>query len=487
VLFRHTIAYLPAQLLSPLTQLATALVLTHALGAADYGLTMLLFASQELVFLVCLSWWTHFFLRYGGRFAGEDAASLAGTESAVLLVSSVAQVLATLLLIAATEPRVPWSLYLGACLFTVTRSHLGLLGERARRESAIGAYTAVQLVAPVGGLLLTLALMHGGYAAPQHVLLVFALMQAAVGGAVAQRLGLLVRPRAWQRGVLRRAWAFGAPVALSMVLSWLGGNGIRFVVQYGAGAVALGLLSVGWGLATRLAGVASMVVTAAAYPLAVKAMEAGDAAGARRQIADNSVLLLALLALATVLGLALAEPCVRLLVASDYRATTLAILPWALAGAAVRNFRTHGWDPLYLLHEAPRAMLALDGAEAAVTLVAATLGLWWAGIEGAVVGSTLAAVAIAAGDLAYLRRHFGLRAPWRPYARVLGAAAAVAAVLQAGRSWAGGLPAGAAGLGAVALAASLVYALALAALCPRQARAVLGALAQRARRGGPGA
>ena len=38
MLIRHTLGYLPAQLLSPLAQLATALVLTHALGAADYGL-----------------------------------------------------------------------------------------------------------------------------------------------------------------------------------------------------------------------------------------------------------------------------------------------------------------------------------------------------------------------------------------------------------------------------------------------------------------
>jgi hypothetical protein len=67
MLIRHTLAYLPAQLLSPLLQLTAALYLTYVLGAADYGLAMLIFASQELVFLVCLSWWTTSYLRYGGR------------------------------------------------------------------------------------------------------------------------------------------------------------------------------------------------------------------------------------------------------------------------------------------------------------------------------------------------------------------------------------------------------------------------------------
>jgi O-antigen/teichoic acid export membrane protein len=485
VLIRHTLAYLPAQVLSPLTQLAVVLLLTHALGAADYGLTMLIFASQELVFLVCLSWWTTFYLRYGGRFeatggsghnSNSNPASLAGTESAILLVSSAAQVLVTLGVILVTEPGVSWAFYVGACVFTVTRSHLGLLSERARREAAIAAYSAVQIGAPLGGLLLTLALMQawqGGataHAAPAQVLLVFALAQALVGGAVAHRLGLLVRPRALQRGVLRQALAFGGPVVLSNLLCWLGGNGIRFVVHHGAGAVALGLLSVGWGLATRLAGMAAMAVTAAAYPLAVKAMEAGDAAGARRQVADNAALLLALLAPAAVGGALLGPTFVALVVAPDYQATTVAILPWALLGAAVRNLRMHGWDPLYLLCEAPRAMVVLDAIEALVTLAAAALGLWWGGVEGAVIGSSLAALAIAAGDLAYLQRRFGLQARWWVCLRVLVAAGLMAALLQAGAVLAGSVPPGWLGLGAAAAAAALVYTLALAVLFPAEAR-----------------
>jgi hypothetical protein len=93
MLIRHTLAYLPAQLLSPLLQLTAALYLTYVLGAADYGLAMLIFASQELVFLVCLSWWTTFYLRYGGRWTGHGsdggggpqegaAANMAATEAA---------------------------------------------------------------------------------------------------------------------------------------------------------------------------------------------------------------------------------------------------------------------------------------------------------------------------------------------------------------------------------------------------------------------
>ncbi len=479
MLIRQTLAYLPAQLLSPLLQLAVALVLTHALGAADYGLTLLVFASQELVFLVCLSWWTTFYLRYGVSGGGHPQ-TLAGTEAAVLLGSCAAQVVLTLGVIAITEPGVSWQFYAGACLFTVTRSQLGFLSERARRETAIGLYSLLQIGAPAAALALTAAWMALGRVTPEQVLWVFALMQALVAGAVTWRLGLLVRPRGIDLAVLRAAAAFGRPVVLANALSWLGGNGIRFVVQQGAGAAALGLLSVGWGLATRLAGVAAMLVTAAAYPLAVKAMQAGDAAGAKRQLADNSALLLALLAPATAAMAALGQPFTEWLVAAPYQAMTVAILPWALLGAAIRNLRMHGWDPLYLLCEAPRAMLVLDAIEAALTVAAAALGLWLGGGVGAVAGTAVAAAAVAVGDYVYLRRRLGLQAPLAVYARLLLAAGLVYGLTLLAGHFGWPVAPSAAGLCSAAAAGAVVYGLALVLLFPHQAVAVR-AWAQRQR------
>ncbi len=473
MLVRQTLAYLPAQLLGPLTQLAAALLLTHALGAADYGLLMLIFASQEVVFMVCLSWWTSFALRYGGRLAlGERGAGLASTEAAVLLLSSLAQVGLTVAIIVVTDPDLPLLFHAIACAFVVTRCLLGFLAERARREAAIGAYTAVQVAGPLGGLGLVLVLMSQQAATPERVLGAFALMQGLVGLAVALRFGLLVRPRRLDFAVLRAARYFGAPVVLAHALSWLGGNVIRFVVHHGAGAAALGLMSVGWGLATRLSGVAAMLVAAAAYPLAVRTMEAGDADGARRQMADNSTLLLALLAPAGLGFWALAPGLVPWLVAAEYQAMTLEILPWALLGAGVRNLRLHGWDPMYLLFEAPRDMVWLDVIEAVAMFLAALLGLWWGGVAGAVAASAWAVIGLAGLDALWLRHRFGLRLPQGMYARVLLAAGAMAALLLGAQAlgWQA-RPDG----GALALAAALgaaCYGLALALLFPRQRRAV---------------
>jgi O-antigen/teichoic acid export membrane protein len=378
----------------------------------------------------------------------------------------------TIAIILVTDPGLPLAFYASACAFTVTRSLLNFLSERARREAAIGAYSAVQVAGPLGGLGLVLVLMALDAATPARVLGAFALMQGVVGVAVAARFGLLVRPRRLDHAVLREARRFGAPVVLAHSLSWLGGNVIRFVVHHGAGAAALGLMSVGWGLATRLSGVAAMVVAAAAYPLAVRTMEAGDPDGARRQMADNSALLLALLAPAGLGFWALAPGFVPALVAAEYQAMTLQILPWALLGACVRNLRLHGWDQMYLLFEAPRDMVWLDVIESVVMFLAAVIGLWWDGVAGAVAVSAWAICALAVLDALWLRRRFGLVLPLGVYARVLLAAAAMAGLLLGAQALGWQARPQAAPLALAAAAGAGVYALALALLFPRQRRAV---------------
>lgn len=430
MLIRHTLAYLPAQLIGPLVQFATAIVLTHYLGAADYGLTMLIFASQELVFLTCVSWWTIYMMRYAGTITDEASRQrYAQTETSVLIGTAMLQVLATIGVILVAEPTVSPAFYASACLFTITRSYTNFLSERARKISAIVDYSLLQIIAPLGGLLLTLLVLVTLGASPTWVLLVFGIMQGLVGLGVAFRLGLIHRPGTLDRSLVRAALAFGLPVVISSALGWLASNGIRFVVQGTLGAVALGLVSVGWGFATRLSAVAAMVVTAAAYPLAVRAMEAGDPEGAKRQLSNNSALLLGIIAPATFGVIAINEPLTQLLIAQEYQAITIAILPWALVGASIRNLRMHGWDQMYLLFEAPRPMLVLEATEATITLLGVAIGIHMHGIIGAVIGATLAAGLVALGDFLFLRARFGLHAPIWQFLRILMASWAMYFVL----------------------------------------------------------
>lgn len=420
MLIRQTIAYLPAQLLGPLTQFATAIVLTHYLGAADYGFTMLIFASQELVFLVCMSWWTFYMLRYAGTFSGEEERiRYAHTEQHVLVITTLLQGIVTAGIVLAAKPDAPLAFHLSACAFTMTRSYLNFLAEYARKNAAIGAYSLVQIVPPVGGLALTVLALETLPAEPSTVLLIYAGMQLAAGLIAGRMVGLRPLGGSMDRPILRAALQFGLPITLAGGFGWIAAHGIRFVVQLGDGAVALGLLSVGWTLATRLSNVAAMLVTAAAYPLAVRAMEAGDEDGARRQISSNSALLLGIIAPATLGVAAINAPLVQLLIAPEYQEITIQILPWALFGAAIRNLRMHGWDQMFLLFEAPKAMLVLEFSEAVATVLATVIGLATGGLAGAVIGAALAAVVIAFFDMLYLRWRFRMPVPLWQLTRVM--------------------------------------------------------------------
>lgn len=480
MLIRQTLAYLPAQLLGPLIQFATAIVLTHYLGAAEYGLTMLIFASQELVFLVCVSWWTIYMMRYAGTITDEArSARYAATESSVMIGTAGLQVLATVGVILATEPGVSSAFYFGACVFTITRSYLNFLAERARNRAAILDYSLLQIVAPLGGLVLTLLVLSILGARPGWVLLMFAITQAIVGIAVAWRLGLLTRPGALDREIVGAALRFGIPVVLSSAFGWLASNGIRFVVQGMLGSVALGLVSVGWGMATRLSVVAAMVVTAAAYPLAVRAMAAGDREGARRQLSDNSALLLAIIAPATFGVIAINEPLTQLLIAPEFQATTIAILPWALVGAAIRNLRMHGWDQMYLLFEAPRPMLVLEITEAAITIAGAFIGIMINGVVGAVIGTTLAAALVAICDFLFLKARFGLNAPLWQFLRILLASAIMYGALAALPSFGAHIRPLWSSITAAIVFGALVYVLAAMILFPEYIRKALAVIRNR--------
>jgi O-antigen/teichoic acid export membrane protein len=432
MLIRQTLAYFPAQILSPIIQFVTAIVLTYKLGTADYGLTMLIFASQELIFQVVLAWWTSYFLRYAGTHEHEEGRrNVAALEASILLVTGAVQILATLLLVAISTSEPSAGFTLAACAYVLTRSFLNFLSEKARRAERILDYTVLQIGTSLASLVLTLVMIAWSGATPTRVLTDFALMHGVITLWVAWRMKVLALPGRFSMATLMAALRFGIPVSVSNLFGWLSSQGIRFVVQYGAGAAALGLLSVAWGIAIRLTVVAAMVVAAAAYPLAVRAAERGDLEGARRQLSNNSALLLGLIAPSTAGLIAINDPFVTLLVGAEFRDATIQLLPWALICAGIRNLRMHGWDQMYLLFEAPRPMVILEALEALVTALAAWLGLVMFGLQGAVIGAALAAFVVAVADYAYLNRRFGLRAPLGFYLKVTAATA-----IMVGAVWA---------------------------------------------------
>ncbi|SEE76650.1 Membrane protein involved in the export of O-antigen and teichoic acid [Rhizobiales bacterium GAS188] len=470
MLLYHTLLYLPAQLLGPAFQLLAAVVWTHWLSPSEYGVLALIIAAQELVFSLCLSWWSQYTTRYYAAHQEEGStARFQPTENSVLLGSVLLQTLVASIALAFSDARLDLALVGATVLFTVTRSIATYLGERARASGRIAAYTLAQTSGPVIGCLIGFAVVLEGHASATAVLAGFAIAQTLTLPVLWRMLGLGA-VLGLDRGILSIAIRYGAPLLGAGVISWASVNGLRVVVDVFNGAADVGLISVGWNLGQRAAVVAAMLVTAAAYPLAVRRAVTHSRGAALAQLAQAGALLLGVLAPIAVGLLIVNRTAVELLIGPEFQSITIAILPIAVLSGAIRNLRMHYADQTFLLCERSDIALMVCAIEAVLVVPLCIIGLLVKGLVGACLGC-LAGHALAAVIIFILAvGRFRLPVPWAHFGRIALATLCMAGLLE-------GLPWAATRLGLIAevAAGGLAYAVVIALLYRRELRALLAA------------
>ncbi len=393
MLLRQTILYMPAQLFGPLAQFVAAVVWTHWLSPDAYGQLTAIMAAQELAFVGFLSWWSAYTLRFQGAFeTPQDKESFQRSENTILWVSSIGQAVFGIATLFVFHFDITFSLAIWTILFTTSRCLGSHLSERARARGLIATYTIMQLIGPILGFGLAYVAISQLSATPEAALAGFAIAQM-IGLAWAWRaMGLSVRVAKPDRETLLRAIRFGLPLVGGGGISWISVNGIRVIVEHLNGTEALGLISVGWGLGQRLASVAAMLVTAAAYPLAVAKLKEGSVADALWQLSAGGALLLGIL-IPTCVGIILITPeVVDLVIAAPFREVTLAVLPLAAIAGALKNFRVHFFDQTMILLEKTHLTIWLNSIEAVATMIACAIGATTGGLLGAVIGCVIGTI-----------------------------------------------------------------------------------------------
>ncbi len=431
MLISHTLRYLPAQLLAPAAQLVSMILWTHYLAPTEMGLYTLVTVAQEMAYVFCLGWFSVYALRYLP--ADTDPAGrqrYLGTENVVVLGSVVASMVVALV-VCATLPR-DGSLALHVLivgLFFATRAVNAHYAERARGQQAFLAYSLLQSVGPLGGLLFGLIAFQQVPANAWVLLGCYAAAQALGTALALPLLGMhprLVRP---DPALLRAAIGFGFPLLGLGVLGWIAENYIRYLVQWQAGAATLGMMIVGWSLGRRCAGVASMLVATAAFPLASRLLNEGRREEALVQLGVNAALMLAVLVPVAVALSFLGPALVSLTVAPEYREITSEMLGLAVLGGALRNLHAHVSDQLMVLDRRMRMAAEVDVIEIVACVVASYVGYTVWGLRGAVLGQALGSLLTLVVSAHWAHKHLGLAWPWRSTGKVLLATAGMAAVL----------------------------------------------------------
>lgn len=393
MLLRQTLLYLPAQVLGPIVQFVSIVLWTHFLDPVEMGTFALITAAQELGYVATMFWFTLYTMRYfDGRATAERKAEFLNTEAGVMLVAGLATALGVMTLPLFISVAWSPSLALAALSYCLGRTLATHLTDRARTASDTYVYTLLQVTWPVLGLLLGVVFVKLFSATAASVLWGYAAAQILSLAPVIQRLQLGRRPLSISRAMIATGLRYGLPLVIGGLFVWLANNGLRFVIEHNEGAAAVGLVTVGWGLGLRAATFAAMLVTAAAFPLAVaRSRESGMAEG-QAQLVRNGILLLAVLAPAAGGLWAISEPLVQLIVAEPFREMTAAVLPWAILAGAARNLRVHFGEQVFLLREQTRIPLVNDIIDGLLTIVGGAMGLVFAGLPGSVAGAAVGAI-----------------------------------------------------------------------------------------------
>lgn len=432
MLLRHTLLYMPAQIVGPLFQLIAMVVWTHVVSEHTLGVITLITATHELLQIGFLAWWSQYALRFFGRFqGGDDAQRFHRTESAVLLASIVIQSVAIIgILILVIAPDANAGLLIATVAYIITRSFNLYIGERARVQQQIGVYSIQQVVGPAIGFIIGLILIKLLGQDPEWPLVGYAIAQLFAILIVLPKIGYGWRLWPIDRSIVRHALHYGIPIIIGGALGWVGLNASRFIVNDMLGVAAAGLFAVGYGLGQRAAAVAAMLVTAAAFPIAVKRMEDSGSKAAMRQLADNSALLVAILAPSIVGIFMLRAEIVHLLIAAPFQQVTLAVLPLSVLAGAIRNLRAHFGDQVFLLHSRTRLLIVVASIDATVTVILSFICIWYWGIVGGAVATVVAASAAAAASFAIGFSQFGLTLPLGHLVRIALATVGMGAVLR---------------------------------------------------------
>ena len=432
MLLRHTLLYLPAQLVGPLFQLIAMIVWTHVVDDHALGVITLVTATHELLQIAFLAWWSQYALRFFGRYhdRGEES-RFYRAENAVLLTSCVLQsaiIIGVLLLVIAPDANA--DLLAAAVAYVITRTLNLYIGERARAQHDIWAYSMQQIVGPSIGFVIGVVLIKLLGQSAEWPLVGYAVAQLAAALIVLPKIQIGRSLWPLDRSIVNHALQYGVPLIVGGVFGWIGLNASRFIVNDMLGVAAAGLFAVGYGLGQRAAAVAAMLVTAAAFPLAVKSMERDGSKVAMRQLADNGALLFAIMAPSIVGIFMLRAGIVHLLIAAPFQQVTLAVLPLSMLAGSVRGLRAHFGDQAFLLHNRTRLMIVITAIDAAVTVVLTPIFIHYWGLVGVAGATVVAAVAAATVSFAIGFSRFDLTLPLNHLVPITLATAAMTLLLS---------------------------------------------------------
>lgn len=390
MLIRHSAIYVVAKLVPGLLGMATTAILTHLLDPERYGLYGFALVLMSFGATMGFDWLNISFLRfYQAR--REDLKVISTVVQLFAMIVACSAVAFGLVWWAGLLPTSEREIYEVGLLLMWAYAWFELVTQFEIADFRPLTYFAMNLqraVCMMAGTVGAAVLTHD----PVWTSLGTAL--GILAGSIPIRTNKVHFGRsAFDKALARQIFAFGIPLAASMVMSSVVTSGTRAMIEWLGSSEALGYYTAAYVLIQNTLVVLASGIAAAGYSLAVRAVESGDPTAANRQLLDNATLLLVVMAPAS-LGMALTAHGIALtLVGPRYVVAVSALTPWLAVGSFFGSFRAHFLDHAFQLGRRPYLQIRVIGVAAIISI---GLSLWLIprmGPEGAAIAVAIAMAA----------------------------------------------------------------------------------------------
>lgn len=168
--------------------------------------------------------------------------------------------------------------------------------------------------------------------------------------------------------LVRQLLRYGLPLTAGFAFSFIVRGSDRLMLGWLASSSEVGTYAAGYDIAQNSLEVLMAIAAAAAFPLAVNALDNGGIESARQQLTQNIALLLAV-ALPAAAGLALVAPSLsHVLLGGLFQADAARLIPWVALGVLLSGLRAYYFDHAFQLGKNTIAQVYVLATAAAVNI-----------------------------------------------------------------------------------------------------------------------
>lgn len=403
MLLKHSAIYLAARGVPGVLNLVAIALYTRLLPSEEYGRYVLILAGAGLGVTILFSWLQMALIRYYPIYE-QDPAPLLRTVATILmgLLTTTALITFAIAWIAGrTHPELKPLLLYGWLVmsFSAWFDHTLALKRVLLRPAEYALMTSIKAILATSVGVGTAILVERSFVAPLAGLIVGAGTASVLFGGLRwiQRLSVV------DPNTLRELFRYGAPFTFTFALSFVVSSSDRFLLAGFLNESAAGIYAAAYDLSQQTITMLLMTVNLAAFPLVLRALEAGGVPAAQSQLRANFSLLMGVGFPATA-GLAILSPNIaHIFLGLTFREQAQPIIPWIAFAALLAGVRSYYFDQAFQLTRTTVHQVWIMGLAAFVNIA---LNMFWIpklGLMGAVY-STVIAYLIALGASVYWGR-----------------------------------------------------------------------------------